>query len=471
MLALLLVAEKILAQQGSNIPTFYATFRSYASGGKELPFWFRANQDGAFPVGNNTTQLLRTGFYRNMEAGAFNDWDYFVGADLVAGYAGELYFQPNQYWGGARYRWLVIKAGAKADSIRFGGLSSTNGNLFNANNARPVPNISLSTNGYVPFPFISSWLSWSALYAEGFLWDNGYIQNSRLHHKNLYFKAVLPQKWSFSAGIEHGIFWGGISPTKGKISAAGEYLYFVSGIRIASPSTAAGEANLPENHLGIYHVEASKQWRNNGITIYWNHPFENRAGLAMKNAGDGLWGIHWKTRENQSYLTEVVYEWMNTLDQDYDAQSGSEAGSDDYYNDLVYRSGYTHFAQMMGSPLFVPTLNADGVSTGFSNNRIRMHHLGMKGSLLKNLDWKSLFTYSSNYGTYAAAYPSPRSDFSFLTAFNYQLPRLPLQVSAAVAGDLGELYGNRVGVSLGMRWEPLQDTGRWRGNWIIRKRR
>ena len=54
------------AQQESSIPAIYASFHSYASGGKELPFWLRANQNGTFPVGNSTTQLLRAGFYRPM---------------------------------------------------------------------------------------------------------------------------------------------------------------------------------------------------------------------------------------------------------------------------------------------------------------------------------------------------------------------------------------------------------------------
>jgi len=464
----MLVAEKASAQPAYNIPTFYASFRTYASGGEALPFWFRANQNGAFPVGNGTTQLLRTGFYRNMEAGFFNDWDYFVGADLVAGYAGKIYFQPNQYWGGARYRWLVIKAGAMPDSVRFGGLSSSNGNLLNANNARPVPNISVGTNGFVPIPFMPSSMSWSALYSEGFLWDNGSIQNGRLHHKNLYFKMDIPQKWSFSAGIEHFVFWGGISPTEGKISAAGEYLYFVSGIKIASNSSQTGEVNLSENRLGRYHVEVSKRWGNNGMTLYWNHPFENRAGLAMANAADGLWGIHWKRSGASAYLTELVYEWMNSCHQGYHPPAGS---AQDYYNDQVYRSGFTHFAQMMGSPLFVPTLNGDGMSTGFSNNRIRMHHLGLKGDLPMSLGWQSMLTYSKNFGTFATAYPSSRDNFSFLAELNYQLPRQPLQLNVAVAGDTGQYFENRMGVSLGIRWEPQQDNGRWRGNWIIRKRR
>jgi hypothetical protein len=468
LLALLAVVAGLKAQQEVSTPTYYASFRSYASGGRELPFWFRSTQNGTLPVANNFTQLLRTGFYRNLAAETSNTWDYFMGAELVAGYSGKPYFQPNQYWLGGRYRWLVFKVGAMADPLRYGGLSSTNGHLDASGNSRPVPDIALSTNGYVPFPASGSPVSWRAYYSEGVLWDNGYIRKARLHHKNLSFKLDLPMEWSIAAGIEHFVFWGGVSPTDGKISARGEYLYFVSGIRIGSRGKAGSGLNLPENHLGIYNMEIRKRWQENHVTVYWNHPFENRAGLELANAADGLFGIHLKRNEDFPYLSEVVFEWMNTFGQGYNSATGS---AQDYFNDQTYRSGFTHFAQMMGSPLFVPKLNAGGGAAGFPNNRIRMHHLGLKGSLLTNLGWKMMFTYSSNRGSFDIAFPATVGQFSFLSELNYQVPRLPLQVSAAVAGDSGKLNEDRAGVSLGIRWEPLQDADRWRGNWIIRKRR
>jgi hypothetical protein len=468
LLSLLAVAVEPKAQQAKGTPTYYASFRSYASGGRELPFWFRSNQNGTLPVANNFTQLLRTGFYRNLSAENSNPWDYFMGAELVAGYAGKPYFQPNQYWLGGRYRWLVVKAGAMADPLRYGGLSSTNGNLDASGNSRPVPDISLSSNGYVPFPYFGSPVSWKAHYSEGVLWDNGYLQKARLHHKNLYFKVDLPTEWSIAAGIEHYVFWGGVSPSDGKISVRwGEYLYFVSGIRLGSGSKGGAGVNLPENHLGIYSMEICKRWQGNHVAFYWNHPFENRAGLELANAADGLFGIHLKRNEDFPYLSEVVYEWMNTFGQGYNSTTGS---AQDYFNDQTYRSGFTHFAQMMGSPLFVPKLNTEGGAAGFPNNRIRMHHLGLKGGLLTNLDWKLMLTFSNNQGSYDAAFPATVGQFSFLSELNYQLPHLPLQVSAAVAGDSGKLNEGHAGVYLGIRWEPLQDADRWRGNWIIRKR-
>jgi len=70
-----------------------------------------------------------------------------------------------------RFHQLILKAGAQSDPIIYGGLSSTNGNMFRSRNARPVPGLSLSTNGYIPFLFAKKWFSFRFLYEEGILKD------------------------------------------------------------------------------------------------------------------------------------------------------------------------------------------------------------------------------------------------------------------------------------------------------------
>ena len=78
-------------------------------------------------------------------------------------------------WLGFRFHELILKAGAQSDppaGAGYGGLSSTNGNMYRSRNARPVPGVSLSTNGYIPFLFAKSWFSWRFLYEEGILNDN-----------------------------------------------------------------------------------------------------------------------------------------------------------------------------------------------------------------------------------------------------------------------------------------------------------
>jgi hypothetical protein len=127
-------------------------------------------------------------------------------------------------------------------------------------------------------------------------------------------------------------------------------------------------------------------------------------------------------------------------------------GDDKYFNHFVYSSGYTHYGQMMGTPLFVPIIDSNGMSHGFRSSRMWMHHLGLKGWLNSSLSWKTMLTYSKNFGEHHTPFPSPQSEFSFLAEMIYHFPNLPLQLMAAFAGDAGDRFEKRYGGSLGIKW-------------------
>ena len=107
---------------------------------------------------------------------------------------------------------------------------------------------------------------------------------------------------------------------------------------------------------------------------------------------------------------------------------------------------------MKGSPLFVPKIGADGISKGFESNRMWMHHLGISGSLHNGFFWKSLVTWSSNFGTYTNFYPNPLDEFSFLAEGSYKGSKFPFAVKAGVAGDYGDRFEQRIGGYLGIEF-------------------
>jgi hypothetical protein len=152
---------------------FHVRFNSYASTGKALPFWFTSNQNGAFTSENGYYQLLRAGFARGLVADSTKKWKFTYGTTFIAGIGTQTVFQLNQYWIVGKYKWLVVKIGAKNDSVRFAGLSHTNANMIWSGNARPLQGITLSTNGYIHFFFCKKWLTVKALYEENFCWTNG----------------------------------------------------------------------------------------------------------------------------------------------------------------------------------------------------------------------------------------------------------------------------------------------------------
>jgi hypothetical protein len=190
--------------------------------------------------------------------------------------------------------------------------------------------------------------------------------------------------------------------------------------------------------------------------------------MELDNMHDGLWGIHLGTNKRSTFITDVVYEYMYTLNQSgavlqepipklQDPNKVTGRGQDNYFNhgnyssnDGMYPSGYTHYQRMMGTPLFVPVIGADGISKGFESTRMWMHHLGVSGMLGDGFYWKSLLTWSRNFGTYKNVYPIPLDEFSFLAECRYNGVKLPFEVKAGIAGDDGNRFEQKLGGYLGI---------------------
>ena len=107
---------------------------------------------------------------------------------------------------------------------------------------------------------------------------------------------------------------------------------------------------------------------------------------------------------------------------------------------------------MIGSPVFIPTIGADGVSKGFESSRMWMHHIGISGTLGNGFYWKSMTTLSRNFGSYHNVYPDPLDEFSFLAESSYNGAKLPFIVKAGVAGDFGTRFEHRAGGYLGIEF-------------------
>jgi len=444
-------------------PDFRLSQTTSVSSGEDLPFWMTSNQNGIYTLHNSSYMLFQAGLNRSLDRDTLKKWGYSYGANMVYGFAGSSDFQPNEYWLGFRFHQLILKAGAQSDPIIYSGLSSTNGNMYRSRNARPVPGLSLSTNGYIPFLFAKKWFSWRFLYEEGILKDKQYITDARLHHKNLHLRAALSPSLSLSVGLEHYVFWGGVSPKYGQLPEWNQYLRYITGFAGGAGATLNDQMNASGNQLGSYNLELKKNWTNTSATFYWNHPFEDRSGMELDNLRDGLWGIHLINKRRTALLTDVVYEYMNTRNQSGSIPNHSDPtpedpkritgrGWDNYFNHGIYKSSFTHYYRMMGTPLFVPTIGTAGISEGFESTRMWMHHLGISGILGGGFYWKSLTTWSRNFGNYQKVYANPLDEFSFLAESGYNGAKLPFIVKAGVAGDYGTRFENRLGGYLGIEF-------------------
>jgi len=454
----------LMAQEKTGfVPDFRLSQTTAVSSGEDLPFWMTSNQNGIYTLHNSSYMLFQAGLNRSLDRDTLKKWGYTYGANMVYGLAGSSNFQPNEYWLGFRFQQLILKAGAQSDPIIYGGLSSTNGNMYRSRNARPVPGLSLSTNGYIPFLFAKKWFSWRFLYEEGILKDKQYITDAHLHHKNLHFRAALSPSLSLSLGLEHYVFWGGVSPVDGQLPEWSQYLRYVTGFAGGTGASQNDKDNSSGNQLGSYNLEIKKEWSNISTTFYFNHPYDDRSGMELDNLRDGLWGIHLAKSNKNSFITDVVYEYLNTRNQSGRVYPHSSPtpdnptritgrGGDNYFNHGIYRSGYTHYQHMMGSPVFIPTIGEDDVSKGFERSRLWMHHFGISGSLGNGLYWKSLATWSRDFDRFIFTNLDAHDELSLLAECSYNGTKLPFVVKAGVAGDYGDRFENRTGGYLGIEF-------------------
>lgn len=444
-------------------PDFNVSLKALASSGNTLPIWLTANQNGAFTHDHHTYQLLTTGFARQLTTDRAKKWDYSYGTTFMAGQGDKYSYQLNEYWIGARYKHLLIKAGAKNEPVKYSGLSHTNGNMIWSGNARPLPGITFSTDGYLPVFRNKKWLTVKGLYEENFLLDRRDMTHAMLHHKNLYGKATI-NSWSLSFGLDHWVYWGGASRTQGKMPGLEYYPRYILGLKGGKNSSGSDRANAAGNSIGMYALEATKNLGGHLLTFYWNHPFEDRSGLEFDNMPDGVWGLHYLNKKSTALLTGFVYEYMNTLNQSgtyHLLPSGvpgvvTGRGRDNYFalglgmSNGFYSSGHVHYNRMMGTPLFIPVIGADGISKGFDNTRIEMHHAGIGGSVTEQLTWSALLTWSQSRGTYEKPYAEVVEQFSGLAALDYQFRKMPLRIRAGMACDRGDRFEQRYGGMLGM---------------------
>ena len=134
---------------------------------------------------------------------------------------------------------------------------------------------------------------------------------------------------------------------------------------------------------------------------------------------DWLLGASYRSKYKRT-VSGVTFEYLYTKYQNgpvyHDHTQGWKdhiSGRDNFYNHYVY-TGWQHWGQAIGNPLYTaPLYNSDG-KIYFHNNRFTAIHLGVDGYLRDNLYYRVLTTYEEAFGTYEDPFVDKKHDFSFL---------------------------------------------------------
>ncbi|HJZ39243.1 MAG TPA: capsule assembly Wzi family protein [Bacteroidales bacterium] len=435
-------------------PALFVETDVKASAGKNAPFYSVSNKHGVFSDEKNTL-LLRSGITAGIDTSKKISLSY--GLDAIYRYGSESGIWLQQGYAHVKIHFLIIQGGIVEEAFGNQDDQLSSGAYLFSENARPMPKIALYTNDYVIVPYTKNLLEIKGYFAHGWFGEKDqYVKNAWLHQK--YFYIRIGEKrfpWSVNLGIHHTAVWGGTSPVYGSLRADWEAFRSVFFARMKGDQGPDNEQeNAVGNHLASYSLGIDYTMKRHKLKFYWQTMLDDkngRVGVDWKNKGDGLWGIVIQKRDDSNGLRKVGLEFFNSTSQSGDPNF---SGGDNYFNNYLYRSGWTYRDMTIGTPLItspVFTNRTPEMQDYLENNSLR----ALTAGIIYEFDEKQVsirLTYARNFGTIALPYEQPRDQLYSLIGYNYYSRRYKdLMFSWEGAFDTGSHFGNNIGLLFRMR--------------------
>ena len=415
-----------------------------SSSGKTAPTWMQANRNGdisSLPHSGN----LSLGIVK--PATRPNRWFDYDGAVVLSGrVAGVQSGDPKQIEGTGFFRALYahvrlyiidITAGIQPQTYSAGDPELSCGGLLFSTNTHPIPRISVGFDRWTAFPGLFGYVEFKGGVTHGWLSDNNpYVSRTMLHHKHIGGRVGGKLPVNISYEFHHAAQWGGYSEQYGDLG--NDWKAFRSTLLVQAGGTMRNDQiNAQGNHIGYQQLALDVKGEGWKVSAYWQTIQEDGPirfiGWGMNNK-DGLWGVS-ATQNIWPFIEGVTYEFLNTTDQSgpfHDRDGCVYGGMDSYYQNTIYRQGWTYFGRIMGSPLL-----------SLTNSRVMAHHIGIRGDIY-GFRYRVLCTYADNYGNYIT--PVRSHNTAVLMEVKKHVPQAwGLDFGIALAGDFGDQYGNQFG--------------------------
>lgn len=424
-----------------------------AGTGDTKPFWNISNQYGLYSP-DPFAALLGIGIESADSSDSYIHVNY--GFDFYGRLDQNSEVLMQRGYAEVKIPFLVFWAGMKEEIIGNHDSILSLGSTVWSSNARPMPKLALATPGYVDIPFTKGYAEINGSFSHGWFDQERYVNNVYLHQKHLHLRFGGDFLINGSFGLIHFAQWAGNSPDTlygGDLpSDLDAYRRVIFAQEGDSATVNINEAiNSLGNHLGSWNYRIDLKAKQFNFSIYLQSIFEDNSGMMHPFNGDGIMGASLVLKDPNKIVNRVVFEYLNTNYQSGPVHDLSDSikltGNDNYFNNYIYRSGWTYKGMTLGTPLITsPIYNEDG-NEGILNNRVRAFHLGL-GGMLGKVNYRSFFTYSINKGTYSTPFEDDKNQFSwyFETLFPSIWQGIDMQVM--LAADVGQMYGNNLGVNL-----------------------
>ena len=488
-IAFIIVSTEMLGQSVTDSLTYNIEMQSAYSSNK-TPLWLNANKYGASSL-EKSNGYLRTAAIRNLSYDKSKKFDLGYGIDIIAPYNYTSDFVIQQAF--VEGRWLngVLSIGSKEYPLELKNGRLSSGSQTLGINARPVPQVRIAIPEYIS---LNKWLHYKGHIAFGKTTDDRwqkdftsqvtkYTSGTLYHSKSGFIKFGKNEApFSLELGIEMASIFGGDAyrpnsdGTMQKISSSrGVKAFWNALIPGGADSNEHTYKNAEGDQLGSWLIRANYQNDDIELGLYWDHFFEDHSGmffLDYNGYGDGsewdkkkdshfllydmkdmMLGVELKIK-HKALIQGVVLEYIYTKYQsgamfhDHTPSiSDHIGGMDEYYNHSMF-TGWQHWGQVMGNPLFrSPIYNEDG-TINVDNNRFYAFHLGIDGKPSNTVAWRLLCSVQKGFGTYHKPYIEPENSFSMLaetdiTPQNKNLKGWCLRLSYGM--DCGRILGNNYG--------------------------
>ncbi|MBT8319719.1 MAG: capsule assembly Wzi family protein, partial [Gramella sp.] len=313
-------------------------------------------------------------------------------------------------------------------------------------NAAPMPGIRLFTRE--PF-FLKGdhGIGVKASLEEYLMDDERYIEDTRVHHKSIHAVYRSENNFQIDIGVQHFVQWAGNSEEFGELPGTfDDYLRIISGMASEGDVGNGQEVNALGNQIGSYELKVKTKIRDLDFRFLYNHIFEDASGMKGGNLPDGRYAVYFEDNRDafwgSSWLKAFMYEFYYTKNQSRDRAGSLVDGADNYFNNNLYRSGWTYNKQIIGVPFIL--LNDNNFRIG--TNIVMAHHLGIRGQILENYPYRFLLSYRKNYGVKDSFFPETKNILS--TLFELELLNTDYVLKAQVGADIKSNDRSNIGVGI-----------------------
>jgi len=458
--------------------------------GDHNPLWLNANKYGLSSL-SRSNGYLRGALERPLSLDGGRKWGVGYGLDaaVAAGFTSTLVV--HQAYVEARWLKGTLTVGAKEQPMELKNQRLSSGSQTLGINARPIPQVRLALPDYWAIPFLRGWLSLKGHIAFGKTTDDGWQKDftrqqnryteGALHHSKAGYLKIGPKIVTLELGLEMASQFGGKSywevarndwqwvSNKSNLSAFKD-AFFGSG----SDSGEDTYKNASGNVLGSWVMRLNVDQPLWNLGLYFDHYFEDHSSMFMLDYNGYGEGSEWNVKKTNRYFLYDLKDmmlgaelklkklgWLNNIVVEYlyskyqsgpvyhdrtPAISDHIGGNDDYYNNKLF-TGWQHWGQVMGNPLYRSPLYNDDGSIRVANNRFVAWHVGLSGQPLSSLHYRVLTTYQTGLGTYDHPFTSRQYDLSLLAEVSWLFGD-GWKLRGALAMDKGRLLGDNYGLQL-----------------------